>query len=239
MFSQLNPPARDLHAKVERIYGRSVALDIETHDPVFGAVSNILDDGTPYILLNDAGFDPHCTLVHELFHLKHRAEGEPSIYRLVGKNVAQERADLAYLALITVSEFVSHSRFFGLMESMGYYPRHAFDQYMRQLLAKDPRQEISHPLQQPLVVSRVLLEASDHELAQKVIAHFPGTIGPELAAMVGTHDPVEIADRLLAGHGTRLEVAGYEERPKGQVVDRVVVVRLGFVNAGRSVIARR
>lgn len=99
---------------------------------------------------------------------------------------------------------------------------------MRRLLSVGPCKEISHPLQQTLVVARVMLEADDKALASRLLSYFPLSValGKELPSMVGTHTVVEIADRLLSGHGTRLEFVRHEERPKGQVVDRVVVVRV-------------
>lgn len=114
------------------------------------------------------------------------------------------------------------------MEEMGYEPRRQVDEHMRRLLDVGPCKEISHPLQQVLVVARVLLEAGNRSLASELLSYFPLSVvlGKELAAMVGTHSVVEIADRLLSGHGTRLEFVRHEERPKGQVVDRVVVVRV-------------
>lgn len=115
-----------------------------------------------------------------------------------------------------------------LVESMGYEPRRSFDEQMKTLLAVDPCIEISHPRQRTLVVARVMLEAGDKALASKLLSYFPThvVLGRELATMVGTNSVVEIADRLLREHGTRLEFVRHEERPKGQIVDRLVVVRI-------------
>ncbi len=117
----LRPSALKLLAEVEAAFGKSVCIEQVAHyRPNEHGKARIAKDGTPVIELNPMTDDIERTIVHELFHLKFRADGFADVnYYFPDLEINK---DVLLSIDNTFLQTVEHWMFFPAIRKMGIDP---------------------------------------------------------------------------------------------------------------------
>lgn len=244
LLAKLNSDGRSLHNEVRDRYGSDIQYTVEHGpNPFRLGIANVSDVGVPWIYVNLDSVDPVVTLVHELFHLKLRWEGEPSIFEFTqtaNRRFDPQHFEIAWKVTQDVRDFVSHAVFFDSMRAIGYEPSMQYDADLRSLIARNPAKEITHPIQQSLIVARSRLECSESSL----VSHLEGSyaestveLGVEIADVVLSCSPSDgqtmascvarCADMALKSINSGAALHRLVQQPKGSYfVDRIAVLAL-------------
>jgi len=166
----LRPQARQLLADVEKSYGREVRVkvmsDWENH--LIGE-SSLEEDGTPEIRLNASTGRTEVCAVHELFHLKLKAEGYPAII-LTGDLTESHRAYFANAASV-IRETLQHRAFYPEMRRMGFTPE-AMQRVLLKRVMKGDRDDgvnvAPDEVSLALYYFKACLEVEDRELISHI-----------------------------------------------------------------------
>jgi hypothetical protein len=152
----LSRAAVDLLREVERIYGKQVAAEKTALPGDTWASSRIDDDGTPRVRVAPPGEGDESTIVHELLHLKLRAEGAPVFYWL------SDGGEKALDALIAVQgqlyDAIQHRAFAPEMRRLGFEPSERLRQSLRRMIATRTLQGSPTDFGRALVMIRTFLE---------------------------------------------------------------------------------
>ena len=120
----LRPQALALLAEVEEKYAKKVVTEaIRGWKPTDHGTASVTKDGTPVIQLSAATGGTEATVVHELFHLKLKADGFPATRYILATNIEnkQNREFLAAVDLM-LFETIEHWIFYPEMRAMGIDP---------------------------------------------------------------------------------------------------------------------
>ncbi|HSE99206.1 MAG TPA: hypothetical protein VLD57_13135 [Blastocatellia bacterium] len=166
----LRPQAKQLLDQVERSYGREVRVKIINNaNPYLIGESLLEEDGVPEVRLNASTGCREVCIVHELFHLKLKAEGYPAIIITAGLSESQ-RSYFENVARV-VRETIQHRAFYPEMRSMGLSPEARQVSLLRQRIKDDRNERISVAPDQVLSALDYFiacLEAEDQELISQI-----------------------------------------------------------------------
>lgn len=117
----LRPNAVKLLEEVQATFGKSVCVEeVENYKPNEHGKACVSKDGTPVIKINPATDDIERTIVHELFHLKFRADGFADInYYFPDLQISK---DVLLSIDNTFLQTVEHWMFFPAIRKMGIDP---------------------------------------------------------------------------------------------------------------------
>lgn len=134
---KLGTEAAKLLAEVESLYGRPVVekdlTNTNQKDGIGDAGSNILQDGSPVIIVNTTTDKDEKSIVHELYHLKLFAQGysqPPPIWD--GKGYSN--ASFTHLISALIYDPLTHSLIFPEMRRMGIDPDKAQRETVKQAI---------------------------------------------------------------------------------------------------------
>jgi hypothetical protein len=125
---KLQPQSQRLLDEVEKHFGTRVMEELfDNSDPMRLGEALLQEDGTPLIRINNLLGRHEYVIVHELFHLKLRAEGFPTItYELPKEFIEDNQRYLTGMGA-NLRDPILHSVFYPKMREMGLNP----DAYLR------------------------------------------------------------------------------------------------------------
>jgi hypothetical protein len=166
----LGPQAKQLLAYVERSYGREVRVRvINGWDNHLIGESSLEEDGAPEIRLNASTGRTEVCAVHELFHLKLKAEGYPAIV-LRGDLTESERAYFENAACI-IRETLQHRAFYPEMRRMGFTPEAMQRDRLKQMMKEDRAEGVNiapDEVSMALHYFKACLEVEDRKLISQI-----------------------------------------------------------------------
>jgi hypothetical protein len=121
---ELSPPAQQLLREVEAAYGESVLeKEVDTWEASHYGESSVTSDGTPAVTINTSTGRTEATIVHELLHLKLRAEGFPilAFEFPAGKNTQANREYMAWIGF-HLRDPIQHWIFYPQIRDIGIDP---------------------------------------------------------------------------------------------------------------------
>ena len=171
----LSPDAASLKTEVERSFTKTIREERLDEDIFLSpaaslqAQSSIEPDGTPVVRINTSRGVTERTIVHELFHLKLRAEGFPSpVFDRRQPEVANLNIESLWNML---RDPIEHAIFFPKMRELGYDPdadvRADLEKAMRDGDFADPA-PLSKQDFLTLLYFKALLEVTDTELLSRL-----------------------------------------------------------------------
>lgn len=116
---KLRPSTRQLVAEVEKRIGGRIKEEVVNWDKTRVGESMILDDGSPLIRLNKDLVSEQA-IVHELFHLKYKANGFYTID--VEGDLTQQQTEFLRWSKLLLYDCFEHRLFFPKMRTLGFNP---------------------------------------------------------------------------------------------------------------------
>ena len=230
--------------EVEKLHGKRVQLQNTTKHDVGN--SRTEPDGTPILQLNPSIYSKselrqEAAVVHELFHLKMKANGYP----FVGfEPTALYEANAAFFDEMNLLVFstIEHMIFYPQMRKMGLDPSTEFEEYFLQLDQRGDGPTPPNDRQRAVFFMKAALEFTDRKLVEKLEQWYEThqwskalAAGKDLAKTVtnsqlsSPDDEIHIFVRcmnILVGDMAKFSLVKWEERYYGSVVARVGVVRV-------------
>ncbi|HET9529239.1 MAG TPA: hypothetical protein VFQ92_02735 [Blastocatellia bacterium] len=167
---KLRPQARELLDHVERSYGREVRVKVmHDWDSYLIGESFLEEDGVPEVRLNASSGCTEVCIVHELFHLKLKAEGYPAI--IIKSDLTGSQRNYIESAAKVVRETMQHRAFYPEMRRMGLTPEAAQADLLKQRIKEGRNERISiSPDEVSLALDyfRACLEIEDPELISQI-----------------------------------------------------------------------
>jgi len=239
----LHAPAADLLADVEQLYDRPVELG-ETTKAAVGS-SGVHGDGTPFVELNPIMYDreperQEAAIVHELFHLKMKAEGYPLI-RIDPEAVSPEEYQFLLETVRLVFDPIEHRLFDPKIRAMGLDPDAEIEEHFRAAEPRPDARGYTNYYQRAITMMRVVLECSPQTALRIERSYkFHGwdsalNTGRDMAALVAAVKQYSPDDELviyikclnrLLGDRADIRRLGWEDERHGQVVYRVALLRV-------------
>jgi hypothetical protein len=239
----LRPESADLLAEVEQLYGKPVDYQ-ETTKAAVGD-SGVYRDGTPYVEVNPvmyrrSNLRQEAVVVHELFHLKMKANGYP-IIRLERAGTSPDEYQFLLETVRLIFDPVEHHLFADQMREMGLDPDAEVEDHFRGLDPDQSTAGFTNPYQRAMTFMRVTLECAPETAARfERLYKLNGwgaqlQTGKQMAELVYSHkqyspdDEVDVylkcLGRLLQGQAA-ISRLGWETEMHGDVSYRIALIRV-------------
>jgi hypothetical protein len=231
--------------EIESLYGKPVKVEqTQYNDQSYGGESTVSADGVPGISLNIKGLEKETTLVHELFHLKLRFEGFPSVY--VPASAPNVRLDQKSLLFVkdffkNVNDVMLHTIFFPEMRKMGLNPSSKFNTFLRSAMEKGDVDKTAEFVPRTFLYYMALMECDDRDLISKLENRFRNNRwedsiaeGKRLAQQTKAAPPktpqdlinssVSLMNELMKGRGSFRFLQWGQDVKKGRLSERTAVI---------------
>ena len=210
---KLSAPAVALLREVERIYGKPV---VGEKTPLSGdtwASSRIDDNGTPRVRVAPPGEGDESTLVHELLHLKLRAQGAPVFYWL--SDGGEPALDALLAVQAQLYDAIQHRAFAPEMRRLGFEPSGRLRESLRKMIATRNLDGSPTNFGKALVMIRTFIEFG---------------AGVEMKSIRDWYAAEGWTDALALGNRAADALATIHSEPREHVSQFLAVLRLLDVN---------
>jgi len=168
----LTGKAAALLEEVEQLFGHELREELTDDPEGMSGRSKVDHDGVPTISVDRYHGKQIDVIVHELYHLKLRAQGYPTIFWLYprGMNNAASRAGTAQLAA-QVHDPIEHYLFYETVRSWGINPGETFEKHTAKMLADDSLAALYRAMDDDaaaLYYFKVRLEVADSPLLHNI-----------------------------------------------------------------------
>ncbi len=172
LVTALTPTAVKFYEAVTSKFPGNLTIDVVEHEsPFYGGECRVDETGNAYIAVNSLSLHPQATLIHELFHLKLRCAGFPTVFGYAtagGFSLSQKDFVILNRVVELTRELTHHSMFFDDMDRMGYDPKAQFNAFFREFVANGPFPEAYDHSEWSLTVAKAHLETNDPEIVQAI-----------------------------------------------------------------------
>jgi len=168
----LRPSSSVLLETVERLYGKPVREEETDKFPPgkFGE-STVDEEGTPVIIINSSRGRTERNIIHELYHLRLRAEGSPILTgHFAGVRSSRESRQLLSSLIPYFHDFIQHWIFYPEMRKMGLDPAADIKSDYERILGVDKFQTLNESDVKGLALEywKTALELDDPELLGRI-----------------------------------------------------------------------
>lgn len=243
---KLRPSTRQLVAEVEKRIGRSIKEEVVTWEKTRVGESMVLDDGRPLIRLN-RDFVSEEVIVHELFHLKFKADGFYTID--VEGNLTQQQIEFIRWSKLLLYDCFEHRLFFPKMRRLGFNPTVGFyNDFLERRRTRNLEYLTGNGhYNRVLYYFKFAIELNDAKKLHEVVEWFKANgwnseleVGDKLVQMVVNGDPllpdqlitvfVKCLNELLSGKA-KVSFDKSETRLLGRFEQKVAILRVDPLRA--------
>lgn len=242
----LGSPAAALLEEVERSYGKQVREEETDKFPsnTFGE-SKIDQEGTPVITINPSRGRTERNIVHELYHLKLKAEGFPTFkVRYVPVQPSPESRQVLSVLIPRFNEIIQHWIFYPEMRKMRLDPaadlKSDFERDIK--MNKFPNMDNPDGINLSLLYWKATLELNDPKLLDRIEEWYKRkgwnaslAVGKMLQQIVSSAVPrradeaVNVLLRCLNAFFEgefRFELEGWDKEMRGAFVQHIAIIRI-------------
>jgi hypothetical protein len=243
----LSPGAKQLIAEVEKAFGKPMLeQEVATWEPGHYGEASVAPDGRPTVTINSATGRTEATIVHEVFHLKLRAEG----FAILGfefppgKNTQANREFMSWISH-HLRDPIQHSIFYPLMRKMGADPDAELKTEFDEALKRNDFLGLSDATKREALALYYLkagLQLNDAETLQRIKSWYKKKgwrdalkLGKKLLDVVLEARPTTPEDEivvfvrcmnLLLGRQAKFKLSGWEDVAMGTFNQRGVVIKI-------------